>query len=142
MKIEEITSLNPEIIDQIQNFVRQLTSDEDKTDTNLINDLISHNNSHLFFAIDDNGKYTGMLTLGFYISPTGKKAWVEDVVVDESQRGKGIGRFLMEFAINYSKEHKAKILMLTSRPARVSANILYQKIGFRQKITNVYVMDL
>ena len=79
-----------------------------------------------------------MLTVGIYISPTGKKAWIEDVVVDESYRGKGIGQMLMNFAVDYVKQMKVSVLMLTSNPSRIAANKLYVKLGFEKKETNVY----
>jgi ribosomal protein S18 acetylase RimI-like enzyme len=79
-----------------------------------------------------------MLTIGTYPTPSGAKVWIEDVVVDETQRGKGIGKKLMLFAINYSKALGAESVALTSRPFRLAANRLYQKIGFIQYETNVY----
>ncbi len=63
-----------------------------------------------------------MIAIGFCISPTGKKSWVEDVVVDDVYRRNGIGKSLMEFAIQSTKEKKATTLMLTSNPARIIAN--------------------
>ena len=97
--------------------------------------------SHLFVA-RINEKVVAMLTLGDYHSPTGRKAWVEDVVVDEAFRGRGLGREMVEFAIQYCKTHLAPCtLMLTSNPTRVAANELYRSSGFEQKITNVYKLN-
>jgi ribosomal protein S18 acetylase RimI-like enzyme len=79
-----------------------------------------------------------MLTIGTCLTPSGAKVWIEDVVVDEAQRGKGIGKEMMLFAINYSKALGAESVSLTSRPSRIAANELYQKIGFKQYETNVY----
>lgn len=83
-----------------------------------------------------------MLTIGTYDIPTGTKAWIEDVVVDESQRGKGFGAVLTLYAINYSKTLGTRSVNLTSRPSRAAANKLYQKIGFKQYMTNVYKYQL
>jgi len=79
-----------------------------------------------------------MLSIGTYNIPTGRKAWIEDVVVDESQRGRGFGDELVKFAIEYSKSLDARSVALTSRPSRVEANELYKKLGFVQHETNVY----
>ena len=59
-----------------------------------------------------------MLTIADYKTPTGVKVWIEDVVVDESHRGKGIGKELMLVAIEYSKSLGSKDIRLTSRPAQ------------------------
>jgi len=79
-----------------------------------------------------------MLSIGTYKTPTGIKVWIEDVVVDESYRGKGIGKELMNFAVNYSKSLGAKDVRLTSRPSRIAANKLYSKLGFKKYETNFY----
>ena len=62
------------------------------------------------------------------------------MVVSESYRGQGIGKKLMDFAIQFVKEQGVSLLMLTSNPARVAANNLYVKLGFEKKETNVYRM--
>lgn len=84
----------------------------------------------------------GMLTLGLYASPTGTKAWIEDVVVDEEYRGSGLGRELVEHAIEYCKAEGVGTVYLTSNPKRVAANALYQSLGFERKETNMYKMNL
>ena len=70
--------------------------------------------------------------------PTGNKAWIEDVVVDQSARGKGIGRALMNHALEEAKKCGVKSIDLTSRPSRESANQLYQSLGYEIRQTNVY----
>jgi GNAT superfamily N-acetyltransferase len=79
-----------------------------------------------------------MLTIAVCNIPTGVKVWIEDVVVDESQRGKGIGMELMNTAINFAITLGAKSVELTSRPSRIEANKLYLKMGFVLRETNVY----
>jgi ribosomal protein S18 acetylase RimI-like enzyme len=79
-----------------------------------------------------------MLSLVVFSIPTGTKAWIEDVVVDERARGKGVGKELMNHALNVAKELGAKSADLTSRPSREAANKLYQAIGFEGRETNVY----
>lgn len=138
MKIQEITTVDLQIQESINQFISQLTGEGRGVSGRQIEEIIADCNSHLFFAINDQGEHMGMISVGIYITPTGKKAWIEDVVVDNSFRGQGIGKQLMEFAIQFTKEQKAAILMLTSNPARVIANELYKKIGFKQKETHVY----
>lgn len=96
-----------------------------------------------FFAAMDGKSIVGCASLCVIDSPTGKKAHIEDVVVLTSYRGQRIGRELMEFAIAFAQRELAPVdLYLTSRPHRVSANKLYQALGFRQKETNVFKMDV
>lgn len=103
--------------------------------------LVASSNNPFFLLLDD-GRVIGMLTVGVYLSPTGGKAWIEDVVVDKMFRGRGLGRKLVAHAIEYCKSQGINTLMLTSNPKRVAANALYQLLGFERKETNVYKMDL
>ena len=80
----------------------------------------------------------GTLTLVMFRIPTGIRAWIEDVVVDEAAGGRGIGTALTRAAIEHAAEHGARTVDLTSRPSREAANHLYQKMGFERRDTNVY----
>lgn len=66
----------------------------------------------------------------------------EDVVVDEKYRGQGLSKQLVTHAVRFVKEQGIPLIMLTSNPTRIAANKLYQKLGFEQKQTNVYRMNL
>ena len=103
--------------------------------------VIESPNSHLLVATEDD-ELVGMLTIATYITPTGKKAWIEDVVVDEIHRGKGFAKELISYAIDWARRHDIPILMLTSNPKRVAANQLYPKMLFQRRETNVYRMEL
>ena len=87
---------------------------------------------------EDGKKIVGMLTLAVFRIPSGVRAWIEDVVVDTEMRGNGIGAALVRRAIEIAQESKAKTVDLTSRPSREAANRLYQRLGFEQRLTNVY----
>lgn len=138
MKIIEITSYKNETKTIIDDFLKLLMNKNASISKSMIKKLITSDNSHLFFVFDESENCMGMLTLGIYISPSGKKAWIEDVVVGESYQGQGIGEKIMSYAINFAKERQVKLLMLTSNPKRVAANSLYTKLGFDNKETNVY----
>ena len=121
-------------------MVNQLVSHPIVFTEETLKDILSSATSHLFIIYVE-GQAAGMLTLGHYVSPTGVKYWVEDVVVDQMYRGRALGRRLIDFAIDYVKRQGRATLMLTSKPARVAANKLYQSAGFQAKQTNVYKMD-
>jgi len=77
-----------------------------------------------------------------FLIPTGRRALIEDVVVDESVRGLGIGVALTTAALDHARSVGVTTVDLTSRPARVAANALYKKVGFTQRETNVYRFNL
>ena len=58
--------------------------------------------THLFLLEAEDG-IAAMATLAFYASPTGRKAWIEDVVVDELCRGRGFGRLIVQHAIDFAR---------------------------------------
>jgi ribosomal protein S18 acetylase RimI-like enzyme len=79
-----------------------------------------------------------MLTLIVFRIPTGVRAWIEDVVVDETVRGRGVGEGLSQEAVRRAVELGARTVELTSRPSREAANRLYQRLGFALRDSNVY----
>jgi len=135
--IIEIQIYSPEYHEAMQRFLDQLTSNPMTLTETMFRQLLESDNSHLFFLLKDE-QIAGMLTVGIYYSPTGGKAWIEDVVVDESFRGQGLSKLLVAHAIKFVKEKQIPSLMLTSNPRRVTANKLYQTMGFGKKETNVY----
>lgn len=84
----------------------------------------------------------GSLTLVLFRIPTGVRAWIEDVVVDESARGRGVGDVLSRTALETAAAAGARTVDLTSRPSRQAANRLYQRLGFERRDTNVYRLQL
>ena len=140
IKIERITSADSLTAEAISLLLKQLYSQEFIFTERELSALINDSSSSLFLLYTED-KIAGMLTLGTYLSPTGRKAWIEDVVVDSAYRGKGYGKMLVEHAIEYARTLSPCTLMLTSNPARIAANELYRTSGFEQKITNVYKMS-
>jgi ribosomal protein S18 acetylase RimI-like enzyme len=84
------------------------------------------------------GTFNGMLTLVVFRIPTGVRAIIEDVVVDEHHRGQGIAEALTQEALARAHAAGARTVDLTSRPSREAANRLYQKLGFERRHSNVY----
>lgn len=91
------------------------------------------------FAARLDGRIAGVLTLVWYDVPSGRKAWVEDVVVDAAARGCGAGEALVKAATEHAARIGAAKVMLTSNPAREAARGLYRKIGFEEAGTTVFV---
>ena len=141
IKIERITSADSSTAEAISLLLKQLSSQEFIFTERELAALINDPSSTLFLLYAE-GKIAGMLTLGTYLSPTGRKAWIEDVVVDSAYRGKGYGKMLVVHAIEYARTLSPCTLMLTSNPTRIAANELYRASDFEPKITNVYRMPL
>lgn len=140
--IEPITEFDAKLITPIADMLRQLTGREAHFGEQELRDIIETPASQLFI-LRVNDAAAGMLTLGRYPAPTGTKVWVEDVVVSNEYRGKGLGRRLVEYAIEFCKRYYApSTLMLTSNPKRIAANELYRSSGFEPKQTNVYKMPI
>lgn len=88
------------------------------------------------------GDVLGSLTLVTFRIPTGMRSWIEDVVVDDAARGRGVGEALNRFALELARSKGAKTVDLTSRPSREAANRLYQRMGFELRNSNVYRYSL
>jgi len=84
----------------------------------------------------------GTLTLALFRLPSGVRAWIEDVIVSESVRGRGCGEELTRAALDAARQAGARTVELTSRPSRQAANRLYQRLGFKVRETNVYRFEL
>ena len=137
--IIEINTYSAEYHEAMQRFLNQLTTHPMTLTETMFRQLIDSENSHLFFLMKE-GQIAGMRTVAIYYSPTGGKAWIEDVVVDEAFRGQGLSKQLVAHAIEFTQSKQIPLLMLTSNPKRIAANKLYQSMGFERKETNVYRM--
>ncbi len=137
--VEIVEHPTAELVEALARLVPQLSS-APPPDAEALETIMA-GGSTLFVARVD-GSIVGSLTLVLYRIPTGLKAWIEDVVVDESARGHGVGEALNRAALDEARRHGAKAVSLTSRPSREAANRLYQRIGFSPRDTNVYRYDL
>lgn len=136
----EVT-IAPEATDELhaamERLVPQLSSSNPPPSFDELDRVCRHEANTFFVAADETG-IIGVLTLVMFPIPTGTRAWIEDVIVDDAARGKGVGRVLNERAIEHAFAHGAITVDLTSRPSREAANRLYQRIGFVARETNVY----
>lgn len=131
-----------DLLTEITHLLGQLSSTPHPLTETYLRRIIEADNSHLFVLHDDCGRLSGMATMCLCASPTGVKAWVEDVVVSAACRGRGYGRRLVQRCIDAARSEGAQKVMLTSRPSREAANRLYRSMGFLPRETNVYSLDL
>ena len=140
MSIELVSESTPELVSAINKLVPQLSSSTPELSAATIESFVNQESVYLFvYRTDDpDAQILGMLTLATFDIPTGKRAWIEDVVVDGAARGHGAGLALVEAAVEHAKAIGSKSVDLTSRPAREAANRLYKRAGFVLRETNVY----
>ena len=141
MKIFRITNSSAELFAALERLLPQLSSSATTPSTEQIDELLNNENTHLFVAEVD-GKIVGMLSLVVVDIPTGRKAWIEDVVVDEEARGLHIGQSLVEMAKSKATSLGAKKIYLTSNPSRKAAHALYEKCGFEEYNTTVFKVEI
>ncbi len=136
--MEIADEVTPELIEAFERLVPQLSSSSPPPDAEQLGEIVASPAAHVLIARDEDDTIVGSLTLVLFRIPTGLRAWIEDVVVDGSARGKGVGEALNRFAIDVAAERGARSVDLTSRPSREAANRLYQRLGFVARETNVY----
>ena len=144
MYIGTVSSLTNEIHAAVQRLVPQLGSHKASPSPEELNDLIRSEASTLLIARepDEAGPIVGLVCLTVYRVPTGLRSIIEDVVVDESVRRKGIGEALVRHALDLAREAGADGVSLTSNPKREAANRLYLSMGFQLRQTNPYFYKL
>ena len=135
--IEIAESVTDELVEAFARLIPQLSSSSPAPGKDALDAIVADPLTCLYLARVD-GRIVGALTLAMYQIPTGLKAWIEDVVVDESARGRGVGEALSAAALEAARRRGAKDVSLTSRPFREAANRLYQRMGFQPYETNVY----
>ncbi|MBW4079393.1 MAG: GNAT family N-acetyltransferase [Acidobacteria bacterium] len=135
--VEVADVATPDLLEGVNRLVPQLSSTAGAMTFQQLADMIG-SPCVTFFVAKSEGRIVGMLTLATFAIPTGLRAWIEDVVVDNDSRGLRIGDALTVAALDVARELGAKTVDLTSRPSRASANALYQRLGFEQRATNVY----
>jgi ribosomal protein S18 acetylase RimI-like enzyme len=144
IEVVEITEVTPEVMAAFERLIPQLSSSNPPPDEAALTAIVTSEASILLVArdADRDGEIVGSLTLALFRIPTGLRAWIEDVVVDGSARGRGVGEALSRAALDRARAAGARTVDLTSRPSREAANRLYLRIGFTERETNVYRFDL
>ena len=139
--VQAASSVDDELLAAVTGLVPQLSSSSPPPGADALDRILANPDATLFVArLDDH--IVGMLTLITFEIPTAVRAWIEDVVVDERARGQGVAAALVQAALDRSADVGARTVDLTSRPDREAANRLYARMGFEQRVTNVYRRNL
>jgi len=135
--VEVLDEVTDEAVEAFGRLLPQLSSSAQPVDAAALAAIVASPAVTVLIA-RSGGHIAGSLTLAMFPIPTGLRAWIEDVVVDESARGQGIGAILTEEAVRLAREAGARSLDLTTRPSREAAGRLYERAGFRQRETRLY----
>jgi len=141
VRIEVCEKVTDELVDSFARLIPQLSSSSPPPTAAELERIVTSPATTLLLAFVDD-TLVGSLTLAIFHIPTGTRAWIEDVVVDDAARGKGVGEAINRRALELAGAAGARTVDLTSRPSREAANRLYQRIGFLPRDTNVYRYDL
>jgi len=135
--VEAVDVATPELVTALNGLLPQLSSNAQPLSLADLETLVHSPSTTLFVARNDDD-VVGTLTLVVFPIPSGERAWIEDVVVDEGARGLGVGEALTRAALDVARSNGVRTVDLTSRPSREAANALYLKLGFERRETNVY----
>jgi len=140
LTVREAETADAALLDAAARLIPQLSVSSPPPTIEQLRRIVEAPATALFVATNGGGDahVVGMLTLATFMLPTGVRAWIEDVVVDDESRGAGVASALVAAALERAQEQGARTVDLTSRPDREAANRLYVRLGFERRETNVY----
>ena len=138
-RVERVAEASDDVLAAVERLLPQLAAGRAAPGRRELAELLAATGANLLVARDGGGAIVGMLALLVYRIPSGLMARIDDVVVDATARGQGVGEALTREAQRLAVEAGAREVGLTSRPEREAANRLYRRLGFEQRETNVYV---
>jgi ribosomal protein S18 acetylase RimI-like enzyme len=141
--IEILDRVTPQVVEAFGVLIPQLSSSSPPPTAAELQAMVDADANDVLVAVDSTtGQLLGSLTLVTFRIPTGIRSWIEDVVVDDAARGRGVGEALNQFALDLARSKGAKTVDLTSRHTREAANRLYLRMGFQLRTSNLYRFDL
>jgi ribosomal protein S18 acetylase RimI-like enzyme len=143
MIVERVSAVSAELVEALGHLIPQLTGNNPPPSADDLELLLKADANALVVARhpDKDGPIVGAGALGIYRAPTGVRAVIEDIVVDRSVRGQGIGAAITRDLIDLARKAGAHGVSLTSNPGRQAANRLYLRLGFVLRQTNCYYLD-
>lgn len=137
VEVEVLNEVTDEVVEAFGRLLPQLSTTAKPLDTAKLSAIAASSASTVLLARLDN-QIVGTLTLVTFRIPSGVRAWIEDVIVDEAFRGRQIATTLIDEAIKLAVQAEARTVDLSSRPSRESAGRLYERVGFEQRETRMY----
>src|SRR5207249_5722688 len=143
MRIEVVREATPEIHAALARLLPQLNPTLPVPDMERLERLMRDPDVTLLVARDRDA-IVGTTTVVVYTTPFWIKARLDEVVVDHSARGKGVGEALVKVALQIGRDRGAQVAELQSGhgPAREAAHRLYERLGFKIRETDVFRIAL
>ena len=142
LQIDRVEAVTPELLAAFERLIPQLTKSPIPSWDDLQHLLDSPNVLIVAHLGPGASPIVGAGVLGVFRTLSGLHAHIEDLIVDQSLRGQGIGEALVSRLLQIARELGLEGVSLTCNPRRVAANRLYQKMGFKQWETNTYWYEL
>ena len=137
VRVEVLQEVTDEVVAAFGRLLPQLSRSAPPLDRAGLDRIVGSAATTLLIARTGN-TVVGTLSLVMFPIPTGLRAWIEDVIVDEAARGQGIGEALMAEALRIAGQAGVRTVDLTSRPSREAAGRLYERVGFQSRSTRMY----
>jgi ribosomal protein S18 acetylase RimI-like enzyme len=137
VRVEELREVTDEVVGTFGRLLPQLSRSAPPIDRAALERIVGSDATTLLIARAD-GRIVGTLSLVVFPIPTGLRAWIEDVIVDQDARGQGIGEALTVAALRLAEAAGARTVDLTSRASREAAGRLYERVGFQSRETRLY----
>lgn len=138
--VEELISYSPQDLSDLDALMHELSATSFCSEA-LLRAALEDANVHVYVILAD-GHIVAAGTLCIKHTLEFTIADIESVVVSSRCRGRGYGKELMTALIEAAGSFGAHHIQLTSNPARVAANRLYQALGFKRYETNCYKLEL
>jgi ribosomal protein S18 acetylase RimI-like enzyme len=136
--VEVLSEVTSEAVEAFGRLLPQLSASAERLDAAALGAIVAAQSSIVLMARTADQRIAGVLTLVMFSIPTGQRARIEDVVVDEAARGQGIGEALTLEALRLARQAGVRNVDLTSRPSRQAAGRLYQRLGFEERDSRIY----
>ena len=139
MRVEAVQEVTPQLVAALARLLPQLNPKLRVPDMERLRRLIADPAVTLLIAVDGDTIF-GTTTVIVYTTPFWIKARLDEVVVDDSARGKGVGEALVKAALEIGRERGAQVAELQSGrgPNREAAHRLYERLGFRIRESDVF----
>ena len=138
IRIYETTEKSRRVATAVDRLLQQLAAALPSFDEERLGRIAAAPDTHLLLAETADSRIVGMLSVALYDVPSGRRAWIEDVVVDADARGAGIGERLVREALTLTHREGAAKVLLTSNAARQAAHRLYERVGFVRYDTDLF----
>lgn len=144
--ISPLTEYDGDIAETMGILRRQLSTKYDGSPIprDLIEEIIESPYHDILLAIDDSDKIVGMVVVSIVMMTTRRNVYMEDLVVDEACRGKGIGGQMLEAVKDWGRQKGCQRLEFTStsRENKENAIKFYESHGIMLRDTGQYRAEL